>query len=420
MKMKGMAIRYCTHFYHGLCIATAMGMFVYCVYQYEQNRDVSMVDFREMNDEDDNIYPAVSICISTRLLEKTMENGSTKTDLTNYWSFLSGDYWDDEYLDVSYDNVTKSIEKFFLGASVWNFYTLEKGWIQHFYPIENFKNDSDYDYDYLDNPNFKPKLYTSFRDSHEKCLSIDIPNYLKYKISIFELFFNNSIFGNGNRPRVDGFGIKIHYPNQFLTATCAKYSWKKHKLQEDYTMKFAIQNVIVLNRRNKRKFPCTEDWMHHDQVIRRNIMKEVGCQPPHWDRITDLPKCSSPKQMKYFYELNVTSQYHPCKQIKKVIYAYEELKYIEDNPLEWAKAPNDTIFKIMVEFKDSSFMEIMHVRAFDIESLIGNAGGYLGLFTGYALLQLPNLVILISRWLCKIRNRCVQSHNEIVYSIFKE
>ena len=136
--MKGIAIRYCTHFYHGLCVVTAMGMFVYCVYQYEQNRDVSMVDFREMNDEDDNIYPAVSICISTRLLEKTMENGSTKTDLTNYWSFLSGDYWDDEYLDVSYDNVTEPIENFFLGASAWSVYTLAEGWTQYLYPVENF------------------------------------------------------------------------------------------------------------------------------------------------------------------------------------------------------------------------------------------------------------------------------------------
>ena len=248
-------------------------------------------------------------------------------------------------------------------------------------------------------------------------MSIDIPNHLSEKISIFELFFNNSIFRGESRPRGTEFGVKIHYPNQFLTATCARYSWKKHKLQEDYTMKFSLQNVIVLNRRNKRRSPCIEDWMHHDQVIRRNIMEEVGCQPPHWDKITDLPKCSSPKQMKYFYEMNVSAQYPPCKQIKKVIYAYEELKYIDDNPWEWTKVPNDTLFKVMIEFKDSSFMEIMHVRAFDIESLIGNAGGYLGLFTGYALLQLPNLVVLISTWMCRIRDRCFKSQDELVYSI---
>ena len=34
------------------------------------------------------------------------------------------------------------------------------------------------------------------------------------------------------------------------------------------------------------------------------------------------------------------------------------------------------------------------MRAYDIESLVGNAGGYIGLFMGYALFQLPNLFLL--------------------------
>ena len=413
--MKEITKTYCIYFYYALCTIAALGMFIYCVYQYEQNRDVSMVDFTEMNVDKNDIYPAVSICISTRLLARTLNNGRNKIDLANYWSFLSGDYWEDEYLDVSYDNITESIESFLLGASVWNFYTLEEGWVRYLYPIENFVNYEPYNILKA----FQPKFYTSFRDVHETCLSFDIPNHLKHKISLFELFFNNSIFRGEGRPRETEFGIKIHYPNQFLTATCEKYSWKKHKLREDYTMKFSLQNLIVLNRRNKRRSPCIEDWMHHDQIVRRNIMKEVGCQPPHWDRITDLPKCSSRDQMKYFYEMNISAQYQPCKQIKKVIYAYEELKYIEDNPWEWTKDLNDTIFKVMIEFKDSSFMEIVHVRAFDIESLIGNAGGYLGLFTGYALLQLPKLMLLISSWICNIYSRGFKSNNDTVYCTCK-
>ena len=110
--------------------------------------------------------------------------------------------------------------------------------------------------------------------------------------------------------------------------------------------------------------------------------------------------------------MNVSARLPPCRQIKKVVHGFEELKYVDDNPLEWARASNDTIFKIMIEFKDLSFMEIRNVRSFDIESLIGNAGGYLGLFTGYALLQLPNLVFLVLRWIYKTRKRCLMTHNE--------
>ena len=110
--------------------------------------------------------------------------------------------------------------------------------------------------------------------------------------------------------------------------------------------------------------------------------------------------------------MNVSAQYPPCRQIGKVIHTFEDLKYVDDNPVEWIKAPNDQIFKIMIQFKDSYFMEIRHVRSFDIESLIGNAGGYLGLFTGYALLQLPNLVFLVFRWIYKARERCLMRRNE--------
>ena len=122
--------------------------------------------------------------------------------------------------------------------------------------------------------------------------------------------------------------------------------------------------------------------------------------------MTQLPKCSTKEQMKQIFEMNLTGQHPPCKQIKKVLHTYEELKYIENDPFESLKDPNDIHFMVNIRFEDSSFMEIKHVRAFDIESLIGNAGGYLGLFTGYAILQLPSLIFLTVGW---AKKRCRQS-----------
>ena len=257
---------------------------------------------------------------------------------------------------------------------------------------------------------FIPNFYISFRDVHEKCLSIDIPNDLQDKISVFELLFNNSIFPGGTRPRNDKFGVKIHYPNQLLTSKVAKYSWKKYTPEEHYSMKFSLQNIVVLNRRDKRNTPCNTDWKNDDQVIMRNIMKKVGCRPPHWDKMIDLPKCSAKEQIKQFYELNLTGQYPPCKHIQKVLYTYEELNYIEYNLLEPSENSNDIYFNVVILFEDSSFMEIKHVRAFDIQSLIGNSGGYLGLFTGYALLQLPSLVVLMAKWIYKTFSRSQTIH----------
>ena len=377
-------------------------MFVYCYYQYQLNNDVSIVDFKEFHGNDDFTYPSVTLCLRTEFLEEKLKDEQINMDKNSYYDFLSGEFWQDSMMEVVYDNVTKSIENYFLGASIWSFYTLHSGWREYRYLHKEGKRKLSLN----GASHFIPKFYTSFRDAHEKCLSFDIPNDLPDKISSFGLFFNNSIFPYGTRPREDQFGIKIHYPNQLLTAKCSKYSWKKHDFWEDYTMTFILQNIAVLTRRNKKESPCNTDWKNDDQILMKNVMNKVGCQPPHWDRMTQLPKCSTKEQIKQIFEMNLTGQHPPCKQIKKVLHTYEELKYIESNPFESLKRPNDIHFMVIIRFEDSSFMEIKHVRAFDIESLIGNAGGYLGMFTGYAILHLPSLIFLTVGW---AKKRCRQS-----------
>ena len=121
-----MAAKYCIYLYRLLCIIAAIGMFLYVVYKYAQNRDVSMVDFMEITGKDSNVYPAISICLSTDFLERTW-NSETNA---NYWIFLSGRHWEDRFLDVSYDNITESVQDYFLGASAWSFWGFEQEWVQ--------------------------------------------------------------------------------------------------------------------------------------------------------------------------------------------------------------------------------------------------------------------------------------------------
>ena len=47
------------------------------------------------------------------------------------------------------------------------------------------------------------------------------------------------------------------------------------------------------------------------------------------------------------------------------------------------------IIQVMITFQGETFMDITQNRAYDGQSLIGNAGGYVGLFLGVALIQLP-------------------------------
>ena len=67
----------------------------------------------------------------------------------------------------------------------------------------------------------------------------------------------------------------------------------------------------------------------------------------------------------------------PCTTLHNVNYRYEEADY-DDKRIQ-------NRFNIEIVFPDS-FKEIVQVKAVDIQTVIGNAGGYVGLFCGNIIL----------------------------------
>ena len=388
--------------YHVFCVIATMVTFIYCIYQFYIDDDVSVVEFQEFDENLGFPYPSVSLCFHPGFMDDKSDTRSRKIDINSYWNYLAGNYWHEDMLHIPYDDVTKRIEDYFLGAIVWSFYTMDEGWVGYLYLNHDFRI-TDQLQSMVDYNMFKPKFYTSFRGVYEKCLTFDIPNDIPNQVFTFELFFNNSVFEKGIRPIENEFGIKIHFPNQCLTSRHSKYSWKDRISHDpgasyDYTMHFVVEDIIVRNRRNKKKSPCNVNWKYDDQDIMKNAIRQIGCQPLHWPGMSNLPNCSSKEQMKKFAELDLKEYKPPCKQIKKVMYAYEELDHVENSVVWGRKNSNDTHFRVKIQFDDSSLMEIKSIRAYSFQSLIGNAGGYLGLFTGYSILQLPGIVSWVVKW----------------------
>ena len=58
---------------------------------------------------------------------------------------------------------------------------------------------------------------------------------------------------------------------------------------------------------------------------------------------------------------------------------------------------NENITKFFVDFVNSDFKEVQQVKAFGIESLVGNVGGYIGLFLGLSIIQLPTFFIFLAK-----------------------
>ena len=75
----------------------------------------------------------------------------------------------------------------------------------------------------------------------------------------------------------------------------------------------------------------------------------------------------------------------PCKSIESLNYDYSETKGIsQDNPSK---------FMVLVHFPNLKYRQITHVQEYDTESLVGNIGGYIGLFLGYSRINFPRFFI---------------------------
>ena len=77
----------------------------------------------------------------------------------------------------------------------------------------------------------------------------------------------------------------------------------------------------------------------------------------------------------------------PCQNIENLSYDYSEKS--------GADSRREPRFMVLVHFPNRKYRQITHVQEYDIESMVGNIGGYIGLFLGYSLLHFPQFLITL-------------------------
>ena len=66
---------------------------------------------------------------------------------------------------------------------------------------------------------------------------------------------------------------------------------------------------------------------------------------------------------------------------------------------------NESYFVIGQTYRQTQFRDTIQTRAYSFEALVGNIGGYAGLFIGYALAQFPTSVASLFNYLRKLVQR---------------
>ena len=376
--------------FHLICIVLTVSLLGYCSLKFSRNESTSMVDFRSYHESEKDIYPSISLCF------KDMGNsyGIYKTDTLNqtygitdpssYIKLLEGDNWDSSLLQIDYDKVTMNLEDYIESISIHtNTHTAP--------PIYNWDANSN---------NIFP-FRTTFRQSRAKCFSFDfslqrIPEIkgskkTPKKVRVFEI----------NTKGLASLDVSMvyfaHYPNQLRRTSPLTVENVKHagvisgKLM---TKHFWIDNLEVIRRRNTLNTPCIEDSKNWDQQVLTKMFDEEKCRPPHSNK-EEYPICRNKNSLQKlnpdlvaFYDPDFVDRFiEPCDEVQSVSYNIEEFN----------KEPNTSIdsTNILFLFKYGKYKDIRHIRSFDVESLIGNMGGYVGLFLGFAIWQVPDAIELI-------------------------
>ena len=179
--------------------------------------------------------------------------------------------------------------------------------------------------------------------------------------------------------------VRFHYPGQHLL-TLPRAS-RFGNINTYIRNEAFLNDLEIIKGRNSRKRSCTpyNDIVSFDDMVKEKHVRSIGCAPPYFQSVLGVTKCSTKdkiKQSKYNWNSIQGKNYPPCcKRISKLAITMD---YTEGNyEILRFDIAYPRYAKIIAQSKDV-----------DIHALIGNIGGYVGLFLGMFKSQHGNGCIL--------------------------
>ena len=391
-----------------LCLLVTFSMILYGTLKFMADKSTAIVDSKAFHNMEQDIYPTFSFCLAmdnprepwwTNLElydESILKNTygiDSREKIKDFANFMMGNkemfqktIEVAKMMEVDYDKVTADIRKY----------------IKH---IIFISGDGDVVYDWSLGINSSEPFYISYRHPILKCFSMDLSkeflshNNKQSMIGVFRVEFDNKniVFNASSKILLSYF---LHYPKQLMRSVPLDME-PLGKTANVFTKLFSVDSMGVLRRRNSRESNClSEESEKDDDLIIKRLVEKTGCRASYWPDIYGYTACNTMDQM---FELRTPTMQSnnqeflkkfeenpgkPCNQIYSIGYTVKTMA-----PRPGEAPPGDPNIKtIDVMFKTASYLEIRHVQAFNIESYIGNVGGYVGLFIGCALWQAPDFI----------------------------
>ena len=240
-----------------------------------------------------------------------------------------------------------------------------------------------------------PPFYINYRSSKFYCLSRDsITNSDLMRLND-SMTLNTSLLDSNLNLK-----IFIHYPGQLLRVldNPSFISGLSNSLNKAIRLK--ISQTTVLRQRSNQNERCNYNILDYDLFLQESVANETDCIPPYWKngvgKASILPECRSPEQFKKVHDLIedykkiLSNRDVPClNMFTSVVWNWiENLKTCE----------KCTYFEVL--YSDKHYEEIAQRKEFGVHDFISSLGGFIGIFLGYSMMQIPQLLGMLEA--CKI------------------
>ena len=381
--------------YFGICVFVTIVLTVWCVYEYTLDSEVSNIMLRQLHERPDDIQPSITLCDEDPF-KMTKFSGKGLGDeqfLKSYRNYIIGQEFFDftelipKIQSTDYDDISTGLSDILEHFSLEVLSSMETTFSVDYDLVENSlvakQNISRYLTIESLNVGMISKLksletipvYISTRNGNHKCFTFDIPWIKGIPIKLVKLEMNaTEAAGNSGNIDLARYYVMLTYPNQTLQASRGKriYLNTHDRRGTCYRFKVTTGAMEVYHRRDKSEERCNVDWKQQDEKFMNYIIEKSGCNPKHWKIQSNYQYCNSTKQ----YQM-ITKRFHeigafmpPCRSIELLS---TETKGVDAG---WLRCPPGTKY-LKLEFqldKEMFYKEITEVKAYTLQSLIGNAG----------------------------------------------
>ena len=340
-------------------------MIIFWIIEYNKNENTTLIEYKSTREINNVTYPELSICIDQPFLTNELVKFSPELDKTIYLEHLRGQNgFNETYNDILYDLVTPNL-----------FIHLQKLWIG-WKPSQTHL--PEFCLDYNNCPYFTfTNNYNGMSDyMFLKCFGIHVKEKYIQDVHWFQLIFNETLADI--LTQIKGVFVIINQPNQFTRNMGGLQNiWDppKGKKRKDF---FQITSIDILKRRNKLQEPCLVDWQNYDAIALKHHLAKVGCGPPYQKSYWRFASCKTKAKMKASlydpWNMDNTDLTKPCQEMPNILYKHD----FKDTDID---STVKRTFKIWVGYPKNGKVITEH-QAVNIHSLIGNIGGYIGLFLG--------------------------------------